>query len=137
MTETHLSLCRFCHAACPIQVEVEEGRAVRTIGDNHNEVYFGYTCAKGRALPEQHAHPERLLHSMKRMPDGSHQPISAGQAMDEIAGRVEELLDRYGPRSIASYTGTYSFPYPAAPPLVIAWMRAIGSPMQFTPSTID
>ena len=137
MSETRLSLCRFCHAACPIEVEVENGRPVRVMGDNHNEVYFGYTCAKGRALPEQHAHPGRLLHSQKRMPDGSHRPIGSEEAMDEIAQKVEILLDRYGPRSIATYTGTYSFPYPAAPPLAIAFMDAIGSPMRFTPSTID
>jgi anaerobic selenocysteine-containing dehydrogenase len=137
VSETHLSPCRFGHSACLIEVAVENGRPVRVIGENHNEVYFGYTCAKGRVLPEQHPTPGRLLHSQRRMPDGSHQPIGPEEAMDEIADKVEILLDRYGPRSIATYTDVFSFPYPAAPPVAIAFMEAIGSPMRFTPSTIE
>ena len=71
MTETHTSICRFCHASCPILVDVEDGRAIRTVGDKANPIYHGYICPKGRALPEQHAHPDRLLHSQRRRADGS------------------------------------------------------------------
>jgi len=60
------SICRFCHANCGILVEVEDGRPVRVTGDRANPAYHGFTCAKGRQLPAQHAHPERLLHSQKR-----------------------------------------------------------------------
>src|SRR5262245_2568780 len=136
-TATHPSICRFCHAACAILVDVEDGRAVRVRGDRENPIYHGYTCAKGRALPEQHAHPERLLHSMKRGPDGSHAPIPHAQAITEVAERVQEILLRHGPRSVALYSGTFSFPYPAAAPVALAWMQAIGSPMLFTSATID
>ena len=137
MPQTRLSLCRFCHAACPIRVEVADGRALRVTGDNSNEVYFGYTCAKGRALPQQHAHPERLLHSLERQPDGTQRPIASEEAIERIAARVRETVDRHGPRSVATYTGTFSFPYPATVPVAMAWMDAIGSPMRFTSSTID
>ena len=70
MSQTHLSICRFSHASCPIEVDVEDGRAVQVRGDRANPIYHGYTCAKGRSLPEQHAHPERLLHSLKRFAPG-------------------------------------------------------------------
>ena len=60
-TRTHPSICRFCHAHCAILVDVEDGRAVRVLGDRENPIYHGYTCAKGRALPEQHYHPERTF----------------------------------------------------------------------------
>jgi anaerobic selenocysteine-containing dehydrogenase len=134
---THPSICRFCHAHCAILVDVEDGRAVRVRGDRENPIYHGYTCAKGRALPEQHSHPERLLRSQKRMRDGSHAPIEVERAIREVAERVQPLLDRHGSRSVALYTGTFSFPYPAAAPLAIAWMDAIGSTMRFTSATID
>jgi anaerobic selenocysteine-containing dehydrogenase len=136
-TRTEPSICRFCHASCPIVVDVEDGRAVRVLGDRENPIYHGYTCAKGRALPEQHAHPERLLHSQKRRPDGSFAPIPHERAIEEVAARVQAILDRHGPRSVALYTGTFSFPYPAAAPVALAWMEAIGSPMLFTSATID
>ncbi|HZO08953.1 MAG TPA: molybdopterin-dependent oxidoreductase, partial [Myxococcota bacterium] len=136
-TATHASICRFCHASCAILVDVEDGRASRVRGDRENPIYHGYTCAKGRALPEQHAHPERLLHSLRRTPGGGHEPIAAAQAIAEVADRVQAIVDRHGPRSVALYTGTFSFTYPAAAPIAIAWMEAIGSRMLFTSATID
>ena len=33
MSETHTSICRFCHASCPILVDVEDGRVVRIVGE--------------------------------------------------------------------------------------------------------
>jgi anaerobic selenocysteine-containing dehydrogenase len=137
MRETHTSICRFCHASCPILVDVEDGRAVRVLGDKSNPIYHGYTCAKGRALPEQHAHSDRLLHSMKRQADGSYESITSTQAMDEVAEHVTRLIDRYGPRSIALYIGTYSLPYPAALPMANAFFDTIESPMRFSSATID
>ena len=52
--DVRTAFCRFCHAFCGIKVEVRDGRAVKVIGDVDNPMYEGYTCAKGRALPEQH-----------------------------------------------------------------------------------
>lgn len=137
MATVHDSFCRFCHAGCAIKVTVENGRAVSVIGAKDNPIYHGYTCAKGRALPEQHAHPERLLHSQKRTADGRYEPIASSRAMDEIAERIARIVERHGPRSVAIYTGTYAFPYPAAAPMAHAWLQALGSPMLFTSATID
>jgi anaerobic selenocysteine-containing dehydrogenase len=137
MREVHDSFCRFCHASCAIKVTVEDGVPVSVIGNKDNPVYHGYTCAKGRALPEQHTTPSRLLQTMKRGDDGTHRPIPVEQAMDEIAAQVARIVEEHGPRSVALYTGTYSLPYPAAAPMAGAWLRALGSPMLFTSATID
>jgi len=137
MPEVHESFCRFCHAACAIKVTVEDGRPVSVIGSKDNPLYHGYTCAKGRALPEQHANPHRILHTMKRDDEGVHRPIPVEQAMDEIAEKVARIVEEHGPRSVALYTGTFSFPYPAGAPMATAWLRALGSPMFFTSATID
>ena len=131
------SICRFCAAHCGILVETEGGRIVAVTGDRSNPLYRGYVCPKGRALAEQHNHPGRLLHSLKLGPDGRHAPVPHAQAVDEIAAKLRSLLDQYGPRSIAVYVGTYSFMVPAAAPMTMAWMNAIGSPMRFMPATID
>jgi len=137
MLETHPSICRFCHAGCPVLVDVEDGYPTRVVGDKSNPIYHGYICPKGHALPEQHAHPERLLHSMKRLPGGGHEAIESQRATDEIAARVSEIIEQHGPRSIALYTGTFSFPYPASAPMALAWLGALGSPMRFSSATID
>lgn len=131
------SICRFCHANCGILVEIEEGRPVRTQGDPDNPAYAGFTCAKGRQLPQQHAHPERLLYSQKRVGDHGYTDISSEQAIDEISERIQEIVSESGPRSVALYPGTYSGPHPASIPTAIGWMLGLGSRMVFTSSSID
>jgi anaerobic selenocysteine-containing dehydrogenase len=133
---THKTFCRFCHAICGIEVDLEDGRPVAVRGDRDDPMSRGYMCVKGRQLIEQHAHPERLRGSRKRMPDGTFAPISSERAMDEIADALERIIERDGPQAVALYAGTHGL-FSAAAPLLIAWIRAIGSPWYFTPNTID
>lgn len=133
----HSSICRFCHANCGILVDVEDGRPVRVQGDPDNPAYFGFSCAKGRRLPEQHAHRDRLLHSQRRRSDGRFESISSETAMDEVAERVAALIREHGPRSVALYIGTHAGPHPPSIPFAVGWMIAAGSRMVFTSSTID
>ena len=84
MSEEHVTLCRFCGAFCPIRVTVEDGRATRVVGVKESPLYAGYTCIKGRALPDQHNDPNRVLHSLVRDGDGVHRPIGVEQAMDAV-----------------------------------------------------
>ena len=134
--DEHYAICRFCHAFCGIKVTVENGRAVKIIGDRENPLYHGYTCVKGRQLPAQHYNPERLLQPQKRSA-GGHVPIASAAALDEIAERLTELIDHHGPRSVATYAATYAFPYPAGGAMANAFMDALGSPMRFVSGSID
>ena len=131
------SFCRICPNSCPVLVEVEDGRAVNVTGDPSNEVWQGYTCVKGRKLPELHNHPDRLLHHQKRMPDGTYVSISSEQLLDELATHVRELIDESGPNAIASYFGTMATVSPTITPMMTAFNKAIGSTMTFNPFTID
>src|SRR5215475_11919391 len=137
MSTTRTSTCRLCTALCPIVVRIEDGQAVEVHGDRDAPLYEGYTCPKGRALPELHANPDRLLHSLKRQPDGSHARISSEEAIAEIADRLGDVVERHGPGSVAMYTGTSSVPYPTMPGMAAALMMAIGSRMIFSAASID
>ena len=137
MKEIRKSICRFCHASCAIEVEIENGKPVKVIGDKNNPIYHGFSCIKGRSLPDQHLPDNRLLHSMKRMPSGEYRPIPVSQAMDEIAEKTKALLDRDGPRAIALYLGTCGMLNPTSGPMAGAWMGALNSPMVFTTASID
>lgn len=133
----HPSICRYCPAHCPILVTVEDGRATRVVGDPESPLFGGYTCPKGRALPEQHASEARLLGSLARGPDGALERIDVELAMDQIAERVARIVAQHGPRSVALYVGTNSLPYPAAPLAAHSWLSGLGSKMFFTSNTID
>jgi len=137
MTITKTSTCRLCTAMCPIVVTIEDGRAVEVHGDRDAPLFEGYTCPKGRALPEIHANPKRLLHSLRRRPDGSHEPISSHDAVNEIADRLRDIVDRHGPSAVAMYIGTSSAAYPAMGNVAGAFITALGSKMIFSAASID
>jgi anaerobic selenocysteine-containing dehydrogenase len=128
-------LCRVCNKGCPMIAEVRDGRLAAVRGNKDNELFQGYTCVKGRAMPAFINGPGRLLRSQRRSP-GGFEPIPVAAAMDEIAARLSEILDKYGPRSIATYYGTQLQNVPAGA-LMRAFSAAIGSDMKFGASSLD
>ncbi|MGH7338478.1 MAG: molybdopterin-containing oxidoreductase family protein, partial [Myxococcota bacterium] len=118
-------------------VDLEDGRPVAVRGDKSNPIYQGYFCVKGQQLIEAQRHPERLLHSQKRGPDGAFAPIASARAFDEIAQKLGQIRERHGPRAIALYSGTFSTANPANGAVATAWMKALGSRMAFNSNTID
>jgi len=134
---TRKTFCRFCHANCAIEVDIDGDRAVAVRGDVSDPLFGGYTCMKGRELPAQANHPERLRSSQRRLPDGAFAAISSGDALDEIAGRLAAIRDRHGPRAIATYCGTYGFMNSAALPVALGFHHGLGSPSFYTSITID
>jgi anaerobic selenocysteine-containing dehydrogenase len=131
------SICRSCLAFCPVLVTVEDGRVVKVAGDPHAEEYDGYTCPKGRALPEQINSPDRLLTSMKRQADGSFSPVASDAAVQEIALKLRGIIDQHGPRAVAIYLGNGTVQHQFGALMGLSFLQAIGSPMFFSPSTID
>ena len=81
-TKTEKTFCRYCHAYCPMEVDLDgaEVKAVRP--DTSNDMYGGYTCIKGRQLVEQMYQSERLTAPQKNTADGfcdNRQPTGAGR----------------------------------------------------------
>jgi len=135
--ETKKTYCRFCHNYCAMEVDLVEGKPVAVRGDKNDPIYGGYTCIKGRQLVEVYDHESRITSPLKKLPDGSWQEISMQQALDEIAPRVKHSIDEFGPRSVASYCGTYAFQESAALTVSRAFHQGIGSDSYYTSVTID
>lgn len=130
-------ICRICTAHCPIVVTTDDGRPIEVKGDPTGTPYEGYICPKGRALPEQHNDPRRVLHPQRRRPDGSFERIPSLQAVDEIADRLQAIIAEHGPESVALYLGAGSVVQVMGVPMGGALLHAIRSPMMFSASTID
>lgn len=137
VTESVPSLCRICTHGCGIVAQVSEGRVVSVKGDRDNPLYGGYSCVKGRAQPAFLNHPDRLLTSRERQPDGCFRDIAVADAVDETAKHLSRILDRYGPTAIATYMGTNQVINWRSRLMLLAFMDAIGSPSRFGPETID
>ena len=93
MTRVAYTSCRICAGQCGLRLELDEAdRVVSVRGDEENPVTLGYACSKGITLAEAHHHPERLLHPLKRGPDGRFVRIGLEQALDEIAATLREII---------------------------------------------
>ena len=134
---TQKTYCRYCHAYCPMDVDVDEGGTVTAVRpDTSNSHYGGYTCIKGRQLVEQMYQPERLTECQKKT-NGSFSAISSQQALDEVADKLRQIIDEHGPRAVATYNGTYAFQNSAQLAFSRAFHDALGSPSYYTSVTID
>ena len=78
-----------------------------------------------------------MLHPLQRDAEGELRRTTSASALDGIAHRLQSILAKHGPRSVAIYNGTFSNFCPAGVMLRDAFMDAIGSPMRFTNATID
>jgi anaerobic selenocysteine-containing dehydrogenase len=137
MSEVEPSTCRACSAYCPVLVKLDGGKVAAVRGNPAVPMYQGYTCPKGRALPALHDNPNRILHSMKRQPDGSYTRVAIDVAIVEIAEKLADIVARHGPRSVAAFVGNPGVEQVATAPMMMALLRAIGSPMFFSMATLD
>jgi anaerobic selenocysteine-containing dehydrogenase len=136
-SEIRKSYCRICTACCAVEARIEDGRVLSVRGDASDPVTGGYTCVKGRQLPHQIHGPQRLRGSLVRDAEGRRRPIPSGQAFDEIAARLTQIIADHGPRAVASFCGTAAYANSAVLPVVKAWHAGIGSPSKYSTMTID
>jgi len=87
-----------------LEILVEDNRMVKVRPDKDNVRSEGYVCRKGLNVPFHQHHADRLTHPLKKV-NGGFQVISWEQAIDEIAIKLREILDTYGPRSLAYMGG--------------------------------
>lgn len=132
------SFCRICCAGCGMVLGVDDAqnRIVSIRGDKDNPMTRGYVCFKGLQAEEAHHGPSRLLRPLKRQPDGSFAEIPSEQALDEIAARLQVVLDGHGPEGVATFVGTQGV-LVSTWPMLMAFLEAIGSPQYFSTHTID
>jgi len=134
--QEHASICRLCLAYCPITVKVQNGKAVSVAGDTSGTPYDGYTCPKGRALPEQHNDPQRILRPLEKTNSGFKE-ITTEDAVTRTAEKLRAIIAKHGVNSIAYYIGTGVVSNPTGQVLGHSFFNALGSKMLFSASTID
>jgi anaerobic selenocysteine-containing dehydrogenase/Fe-S-cluster-containing dehydrogenase component len=89
-------------------VTLEGGRITRIEGDPENPATAGHVCLKGISYARRVTTDDRLLHPMKRQPDGSFARVSWDEALSDIASRLERLRRERGPESVLYYDASGS-----------------------------
>lgn len=116
------AICQFCHPRCRIKVYSENGRLVKTEEDDtfpRAKTTFppNKACLRLRGAKEFMSHPDRVNFPRKRTGargDGKWITITWEQAFKEIAERLGNITQQYGPETLAVTTGTgrttYEYP---------------------------
>jgi len=134
--KTLRTFCRFCHASCAMLVDVEDDKVKAVRGDPDNPLFGGYTCVKGRQMPDMHNLPERIVRPLVRKDDQFVETTTA-QALVDIAARIKAIVAEHGPHSIALYCGTNAFQNSAVLGTSFALAEAIGTRNWYTSVTVD
>ena len=100
-----------CPDTCAMLVTVENGRATKVRGDPDHPFTRGGLCVKVNDYTNHTYSPDRVLHPLRRVGpkgEGRFERITWDQALDEISGRFEQIIDSYGGQAILpySYLGT-------------------------------
>ncbi|HEV7761532.1 MAG TPA: molybdopterin dinucleotide binding domain-containing protein [Acidimicrobiales bacterium] len=134
--------CRCCPAGCGIVVTTDaDDRVVGVRGDRDHPLSHGYTCPKARALPDFHHHPERLDRPTVALGVGADGlgPVEAGWTgvLDDLAGRLRELVDRHGPDSVGLYRATGTSLDTLGRRAGERFVRELGSLQYYSAATVD
>ena len=127
MTETKsvFSVCGMCTVRCPIQVDVQDGEAVRIQGNEFSPLKGGL-CARGAAgiaLEQDPEKPQTPLIRVGERGEGKWRAVSWDEALDYVADKLKGVMAEHGPRSVLWSDRGGPFP-----DLHQAFMRGIGSP---------
>jgi anaerobic selenocysteine-containing dehydrogenase len=96
-----------CPDTCVMTVGVRDGRAVDLGGDPEHRFTRGFLCVKVNQYLDRVYSRERILHPMKRVGvkgEGRLARISWDEALDTIARRFREVIERHGPQAILPYS---------------------------------
>ena len=135
--ETKKTFCRFCHANCAMLVDVEDGKVVEVRGDPDDPAFGGYTCMKGRELPDSHNAEHRLTSSLVRDDAGEFQKTAMPDALAHVASEIQRVIDQYGPNSVAVFMGSGGYQNSSAMAASLAFAQAIGTQNFYTSVTLD
>ena len=133
------TLCHECYNECGVIMHVRNNRVVRVEGDpdhpfNKNRPHYpAYSCYKAQYPIYHVGAPGRVEHPLKRVGErgsGEWEQISWEQALSEVAEKLAEIKNKYGPVPAIAACGPHEW-YDRGVFLSL-FMRSMGSPNVMT-----
>ncbi|PLX49238.1 MAG: dehydrogenase [Desulfobulbaceae bacterium] len=114
--EWKASTCQGCTTWCPVEVFVQDGRAVKVRGNRYSKQNDGNCCPRGHLALQQVYDPDRIKVPMKRTNpkkgrgvDPKFVPISWDEALNTIADQMMELRNNDESEKYALMRGRYTY----------------------------
>ena len=108
--------CQGCTTWCPVEVFVQDGRAVKVQGNRHSKQNEGKVCPRGHLSLQQVYDPDRIKVPMKRTnprkgrgENPGFVPISWDEALNTIADKMMELRKNEEPEKFCLLRGRYTY----------------------------
>jgi formate dehydrogenase len=129
--------CRICLAGCGVTVSVDgQGKVAKIAPDRENPHTSHDFCAKGRTAGEAISHPRRITTPMRRVGDG-YVEATWDEAIQDIAGRLNTIIERDGPDAVGSYWGNPAGGNNWNVPFFNAFLDAIGTRQRYHVGSTD
>ena len=108
--------CQGCTTWCPVEVLVQNGRAVKVMGNRYSKQNDGAMCPKGHMALQELYDPDRIKVPMKRTNphkgrgiDPNFVPISWDEALGTIADKMMELRKAGETQKFLLMRGRYTY----------------------------
>ncbi|MDC0517326.1 nitrate reductase [Porticoccaceae bacterium] len=90
--------CPYCGVGCGVSAEIKNDQLIAVSGDTEHPANLGKLCVKGATLDQTMGNHGRLL-----QPSIEGHPVSWDRAIEEVACRLNQVREKYGPEAIAFY----------------------------------
>ncbi len=132
----HYRICSICEAGCGLRLQAD-GRRVVEIRGNADDVFSqGHSCAKGLALAELDADPDRLRTPLIREGDRFRE-ASWDEAFRYIGERLEAVSRTYSDQSVAAYIGNPTAHNVGLSFGMSTFLGALGTRQIYSAGTVD
>ena len=133
---TRLTACNLCEAICGLELTITDGRVSAIRGNPDDPLSRGYICPKGVALADVYDDPDRLRRPLVRRGDDWAE-ASWDDALDLVAGRLADTVNRHGRDSVGVYLGNPNVHALASATHVVPFVKALGTRNRFSATTVD
>jgi anaerobic selenocysteine-containing dehydrogenase len=117
--------------------ELDHGRVSRLRPDKEHPVTAGFACNKGLLATSIHDDPDRVDRPQRRDRQGHRTDVAWDDALDDIAARLQAVLDEHGPSAVALYLGNPTAFNATAGPAAGLFLLQLGSDRLFSAGPQD
>ncbi|TIC88851.1 formate dehydrogenase [Nocardioides sp. GY 10113] len=133
----HPTFCRLCEPLCGLIATVQDGRLLGLAPDPDHPLSRGQVCPKGLAFTEVQNDEDRVLHPLRRRPDGAFERVSWDRALADIGSRLADVVAGHGGSSVGMYVGNPAGFNSELALWLGAFRGALGVPQIYTPGSQD
>ncbi len=127
--------CSICYHSCGMNVLVEDGKIRKVEGLKGHPLNDGQLCPKGEQAVQMVYSPDRLQYPLKKV-NGQFTRVSWDQALTEIADKLLQLKEQFGPQILGVFSGSIGVENLEMAGLTQRFKAAFGSPNFFSVESV-